>query len=135
MAAANIRSVLPAIHFAAPHLLEGGRIITIASDTADRIGSAGSSVCAMTRAAVAQLVRAAPDFAPRHITVNNIQPGPIETDIPASLVDYIVARLPLGRIGKADEVARFRRLAGWLRRGYDRCKANDRWRLDRLRPA
>ncbi|SHG61452.1 3-oxoacyl-[acyl-carrier protein] reductase [Kaistia soli DSM 19436] len=112
MVAVNIRGVFAAIHYAAPHLLDGGRIVTIGSNTADKIGSAGSSVYAMTKAAVAQLVRgAALDFAPRHITVNNIQPGPIETDMTASLMDYIVPKLPLGRIGKADEVAD---LAAWL---------------------
>jgi 3-oxoacyl-[acyl-carrier protein] reductase len=112
MTAVNIRGVFAAIHHAAPHLLEGGRIVTIGSNTADRIGSAGSSVYAMTKAAVAQLVRgAALDFASRQITVNNIQPGPIETDMTADLMDYIVPKLPLGRIGKADEIAD---LAAWL---------------------
>lgn len=112
MVAVNIRGVFAAIHYAAPHLLDGGRIVTIGSNTADRIGSAGSSVYAMTKAAVAQLVRgAALDFASRQITVNNIQPGPIETDMTADLMDYIIPKLPLGRIGKADEIAD---LAAWL---------------------
>ncbi|MET4634459.1 SDR family oxidoreductase [Kaistia defluvii] len=112
MAAVNVRGVFAAIHYAAPHLLDGGRIVTIGSNTAERVGSAGSSVYAMTKAAVAQLVRgAALDFAPRQITVNNIQPGPIETDMTADLMEYIVPKLPLGRIGKADEIAD---LTAWL---------------------
>ncbi|WP_454759559.1 SDR family NAD(P)-dependent oxidoreductase [Caulobacter segnis] len=112
MVSVNVRGVFTAIHYAAPHLLDGGRIVTIGSNTADRIGGPGSSVYAMTKAAVAQLVRGASlDFAPRQITVNNVQPGPIETDMTADLMDYITPKLPLGRIGKADEIAD---LVAWL---------------------
>lgn len=112
MLAINVRGVFAAIHYAAPHLLDGGRIITIGSNTADRIGSPGSSVYAMTKAAVAQLVRgAALDLAPRQITINNVQPGPVETDMTADLMAYIAPRLPLGRIGKPDEIAD---LVTWL---------------------
>lgn len=112
MVAVNVRGVFAAIHYAAPHLLEGGRIITIGSNTAERIGGPGSSVYAMTKAAVAQLVRgAALDFAPRTITVNNVQPGPIETDMTADLMEHITPRLPLGRIGRPDEIAD---LVSWL---------------------
>lgn len=112
MLAINVRGVFAAIRYTAPHLLNGGRIVTIGSNTADRIGSPGSSVYAMTKAAVAQLVRgAALDFAPRQITVNNVQPGPVETDMTADLMAYIVPKLPLGRIGKPDEIAD---LVAWL---------------------
>lgn len=112
MLAVNVRGVFSAIRYAAPNLLDGGRIVTIGSNTADRIGSPGSSVYAMTKAAVAQLVRgAALDFAPRRITINNVQPGPVETDMTAGLMDYIAPRLPLGRIGKPEEIAG---LVAWL---------------------
>lgn len=110
--AVNVRGVFAAIHFAAPHLLEGARIVTIGSNTADRIGSPGSSVYAMTKAAVAQLARgAALDLAPRQITVNTIQPGPVATEMTADLMDHITPRLPLGRIGKPEEIAD---LVAWL---------------------
>jgi 3-oxoacyl-[acyl-carrier protein] reductase len=112
MLAVNVRGVFTAIRYTAPHLLDGGRIVTIGSNTADRIGAPGSSVYAMTKAAVAQLVRgAALDFAPRQITVNNVQPGPVATDMTADLMDYIVPKLPLGRIGQPDEIAD---LVAWL---------------------
>jgi 3-oxoacyl-[acyl-carrier protein] reductase len=112
MLAVNVRGVFAAIRYAAPHLLDGGRIVTIGSNTAERIGSPGASVYAMTKAAVAQLVRGASlDFAPRQITVNNVQPGPVETDMTADMMDYIRPKLPLGRIGKADEIAD---LVAWL---------------------
>lgn len=112
MLAINVRGVFTAIHFAAPHLLDGGRIVTIGSNSAERIGSPGASVYAMTKAAVAQLVRGASlDFAPRAITVNNVQPGPIETDMTAGMMDYIAPRLPLGRMGRAEEISD---LVAWL---------------------
>ena len=64
------------------------------------------------KAAVAQLVRAAArDFAPRGITINNVQPGPVETDMTTDLMEYIRPRLPLGRIGKPKEIGG---LVTWL---------------------
>lgn len=112
MLAVNVRGVFAAIHYTAPHLLDGGRIVTIGSNTADRIGSPGSSVYAMTKAAIAQLVRgAALDFASRQITINNVQPGPVETDMTTDLMAYIAPKLPLGRIGKPEEIAD---LVAWL---------------------
>lgn len=112
MLAVNVRGVFAAIHHAAPHMIDGGRIVTIGSNTAERIGAPGSSVYAMTKAAVAQLVRgAALDFAPRQITVNNVQPGPVSTDMTADLMAYITPRLPLGRIGQPEEIAD---LVTWL---------------------
>lgn len=112
MLAVNVRGVFAAIRYAGPQMLEGGRIVTIGSNTAERIGSIGASVYAMTKAAVAQLVRgAALDFASRRITVNNVQPGPVETDMTAGLMDRITPHLPLGRIGRPDEIAG---LVAWL---------------------
>ena len=112
MVAVNVRGVFAAIHYAAPNLIDGARIVTIGSNTAEHVGGPGSSVYAMTKAAVAQLVRAASrDLAPRAITINPIQPGPIETDMTADLMDFIRPRLPLGRIGRPDEIAG---LVSWL---------------------
>jgi 3-oxoacyl-[acyl-carrier protein] reductase len=112
MLAVNVRGVFAAIRYAGPQMLQGGRIVTIGSNTAERIGSMGASVYAMTKAAVAQLVRgAALDFASRQITVNNVQPGPVETDMTAGLMDRITPHLPLGRIGRPDEIAG---LVAWL---------------------
>jgi 3-oxoacyl-[acyl-carrier protein] reductase len=65
-----------------PHLREGGRIITIGSNTAIRTAFPGGSVYSMTKGAVASPVRGiAIDLAPRGITVNNVQPGPTKTDM------------------------------------------------------
>jgi len=106
MLAINVRGVFLAVQAAASRMADGGSIITIGSNTAVRSGVVGSSVYAMTKAAVATLVRElALDLAPRKITINNIQPGPIETDITAGFLDHLVEGNPLKRIGRPDEVA------------------------------
>jgi 3-oxoacyl-[acyl-carrier protein] reductase len=105
MVAINVRGVFAALHFAAPRMEDGGRIITIGSNTAIRTGFAGSSVYSMTKAAVAALVRGvAIDLAPRRITVNNVQPGPTVTDMTAGLVDRVKPLIPLGRLAEPAEI-------------------------------
>jgi 3-oxoacyl-[acyl-carrier protein] reductase len=102
----NVRGVFLAIQAAAAHLPEGGRVITIGSSTAVRTSYPGSSVYAMTKAAVAVMVKAiAVDLAPRGITVNNIQPGPTLTDMTAGYIDSITPAIPLKRVGDPDEIA------------------------------
>jgi 3-oxoacyl-[acyl-carrier protein] reductase len=104
--AINVRGVFLAIQAAALNMKDGGRIVTIGSNTAVRTGSSGGSVYAMSKAAVAAMVKgAALDLAPRSITVNNIQPGPTETDMTASMVAGLVNVIPLKRVGQPDEIA------------------------------
>lgn len=106
MVATNVRGVFVAIQAAAPHLTQGGRIITIGSNTAVRTAFPGGSVYSMTKGAVASLVRgAAIDLAPRGITVNNVQPGPTATDMTEGYVQMVKPLVPLGRIGEPEEVA------------------------------
>jgi len=106
MVATNIRGVFAAIHFAAPHIQDGGRIITIGSNTAVRTGFPGASIYSMTKAAVAVLVRGvAIDLAPRRITVNNVQPGPTATDMTLGYREMIRPLIPLGRMGEPAEIA------------------------------
>jgi 3-oxoacyl-[acyl-carrier protein] reductase len=106
MLATNVRGVFVAIQASAPHLTDGGRIITIGSNTAVRTAFPGGSVYSMTKGAIASLVRgAAIDLAPRGITVNNVQPGPTATDMTADHVEMVKPLLPLGRMGKPEEIA------------------------------
>lgn len=106
MLSINVRGVFLAIQAAAARMADGGRIITIGSNTAQRSGALGGSVYSMTKAAVATLVRElALDLAPRRITINNIQPGPIETDITVGFLDHLIQRNPLKRVGRPEEVA------------------------------
>jgi len=70
---------------------------------------AGGSIYAMTKAAVAGLTRGwARDLGPKGITVNCVQPGPIDTDMnPADgeFAEQLKPLTALGRYGKAQEVA------------------------------
>lgn len=102
----NVRGVYLSIQAAAPHLRDGARVITIGSNAANFTRFPGSAVYKLTKAAVAAMVQAiALDLAPRGITVNNIQPGPIETDITGGMLDALAERSPLGRVGQPAEVA------------------------------
>jgi 3-oxoacyl-[acyl-carrier protein] reductase len=106
LVAVNVRGVFAAIHHAAPHLADGGRIVTIGSNSAERVGFPGGGAYAMTKAAVATLVRgAAIDLAPRRITVNNVQPGPTQTDMTDGLTEKVKPLIPLGRMGETREIA------------------------------
>ena len=106
MLATNIRGVFVAIQASAPHLADGGRIITIGSNTAVRTAFPGASVYSMTKGAIASLVRGvAIDLAPRRITVNNIQPGPTATDMTAAYGEMVKPLVPLGRMGEPEEIA------------------------------
>ncbi len=108
----NVRGVYLAIQAALPHMEAGGRIVTIGSNVAERSNHPGSSVYALTKGAVATVVKAlAADLAPRGITINNIQPGPIETDMTADMIEAIKGLVPIGRVGQPSEVAA---LAAWL---------------------
>ena len=102
----NVRGVYLAIKAALPHMPPGGRVITIGSNTAVRSSHPGSSVYAMTKGAVAVMVRGlAVDLAPRGITINNIQPGPIETDMTADMIELVKDWIPLKRVGQPSEIA------------------------------
>ncbi len=45
------------------------------------------------------------DLAPRGIRVNNIQPGPIETDMTAQHIEHIKSKVPLGQVGQTGDIA------------------------------
>jgi len=102
----NVGGVFVAIQAASRHLPEGGRVVTIGSNTAVRTGVQGSSVYSMTKAAVATMVKGiAIDLAPPGITVNDVQPGPTETDMTAAHIDMVKPLIPLGRVGQPREIA------------------------------
>ncbi len=109
LVAVNVRGVFVAAQEASRHMTEGGRIITIGSVNADRMPFVGGSVYAMTKAAVAGLTRGlARDLGPRGITVNTVQPGPVDTDMnPATgpFAESLKSLLALSRYGHGDEVA------------------------------
>ncbi|ARU04157.1 oxidoreductase [Comamonas serinivorans] len=102
----NVRGVYLSIQATVPYLVDGARVITIGSNVAIRTGFAGSSVYQTTKSAVAGMVKGiALDLAPRRITVNNVQPGPIDTDMNSDHLDMLADLSPLKRVGTAQEVA------------------------------
>jgi len=106
MLATNVCGVFVAIQASVPHLTDGGRIITIGSNTAVRTAFPGASVYSMTKGAIASMVRGvAIDLASRAITVNNVQPGPTATDMTASLAERVKPLIPLARMGEPEEIA------------------------------
>jgi 3-oxoacyl-[acyl-carrier protein] reductase len=109
--AVNVRGLFVATQEAARHMKNGGRIINIGSINSDYVPFAGGSFYAMSKAAVAGLTKGlARDLGPRGITVNNVQPGPIDTDMnPAvgAFADQARSFIALQRYAKTDEVAAF----------------------------
>lgn len=102
----NVRGVFLAIQASVAEIRDGGRVVTIGSNTAVRTGAPGGSVYAMTKAAVASMVKGvALDLAPRRIAVNNVQPGPTETDMTAAMATRLREVIPVGRMGRPDEIA------------------------------
>jgi 3-oxoacyl-[acyl-carrier protein] reductase len=78
----NIRAVFVAVKAVLPHMGNGGRIVNIGSCNADRMPFAGGAAYAMSKSALQGLVQGmARDLGPRGITVNNVQPGPTDTDM------------------------------------------------------
>jgi 3-oxoacyl-[acyl-carrier protein] reductase len=107
--AVNIKGVFVATQEAVRHLREGGRIIMIGSVNSDRMPFVGGSVYALTKGAVAGFTRGlARDLGPRNITVNNIQPGPVDTEMnPADgpFAEMLKGLMALPRYAQGDEIA------------------------------
>jgi 3-oxoacyl-[acyl-carrier protein] reductase len=104
--AVNVRGVYLAIQAAVARMGDNGRVITIGSNGAVRPLTPIGTVYGMTKAAVAAMVKGlALDLAPRGIRVNNIQPGPIETDMTADHIEHIKGLIPLGQVGQPDDVS------------------------------
>ncbi|BBD60259.1 short-chain dehydrogenase/reductase SDR [Nostoc sp. HK-01] len=107
--AVNIKGVFVATQEALRHMGKGGRIIMIGSINSDVVPFVGGSVYALTKGAIASFTRGlARDLGERGITVNNIQPGPIDTDMnPAdgAFAEQLKKAIAIGRYGQADEIA------------------------------
>jgi 3-oxoacyl-[acyl-carrier protein] reductase len=105
----NIRGVLVATHTALKHMKSGGRIIMIGSSVSERVVAPGLVPYAATKGAVKMFSQAlAREIGSRGITVNNVQPGPIDTELNPAAGDWAVpqkAATALGRYGRVDEVA------------------------------
>jgi 3-oxoacyl-[acyl-carrier protein] reductase len=104
--AINVRAPFFAMQEASRHMQSGGRIINVSSNVAVSAAVPGSSVYGLSKSAVTAMTRSlAHEFAPRGITVNAIQPGPTTTDMTSGMEDFIIGRIPAGRMAHASEPA------------------------------
>jgi 3-oxoacyl-[acyl-carrier protein] reductase len=109
--AVNVRGLFVTIQEAARHMREGSRIINIGSINSTHVPFSGGALYVLTKAAVAGLTKAlARDLGARGITINNVQPGPTDTDMnPArgAFADQAREIMALHRYADADEIADF----------------------------
>jgi 3-oxoacyl-[acyl-carrier protein] reductase len=105
----NVRSVFITTQAALKHLNNGGRIITIGSCVGERNMTPGLAAYSATKGTVKMFTQGlAREVGARGITVNNVQPGPIDTDLNPASGDWAVpqkALTALNRFGTVDEVA------------------------------
>src|SRR2546422_455282 len=105
----NVRGVFVATQAALKHMQEGGRIIMIGSSVGERVLVPGLVPYAATKGAVKIFTQGlARELGSRGITVNNVQPGPIETELNPATGDWSVpqkAMTALKRYGQVDDIA------------------------------
>ena len=107
--AVNVHGLAATVRAAAKVMGEGGRIISVGSVLGARVPFPGIADYSATKGAVAAYTKGwARDLGPKGITVNAIQPGPINTDMNPDNTDFSEvqrAATALGRYGRAEEVA------------------------------
>ena len=105
----NLRGVLVATRAALRHLKDAGRIINIGSCVGERMMTPGLVTYAATKGAVKMFSQGlSREVGARGITVNTIQPGPIDTDLNPASGDWAtpqIANTALKRYGHADDIA------------------------------
>ena len=105
----NFRGVMVTTQVALKHMPDYGRIISIGSCLGERNMTPGLTAYAATKGAVKMFTQGlAREVGRRGITVNNIQPGPIDTDLNPASADWAAPQLAntaLNRYGDVDEVA------------------------------
>jgi len=86
-----------------------GRIVNISS-VIGRMGNRGQANYSASKAGIIGLTQTlAKEFADKGVTVNAVAPGFVGTDmlkaIPANIMEKILAQIPMGRLGKPEEIA------------------------------
>jgi 3-oxoacyl-[acyl-carrier protein] reductase len=105
----NLRGVLLTTQAALKHMNDDGRIIMIGSCVGERNLTPGLAAYSATKGAVKMFAQSlSREVGGRGITVNNVQPGPIDTDLNPAAGDWAApqkAVTALNRYGRVDEVA------------------------------
>jgi len=111
----NVHAPYHASVEAARTMGDGGRIIVIGSVNGDRMPVPGMASYAVSKSALQGLARGlARDFGPRGITINIVQPGPIDTDAnpeDGPMKDLMHSFMAIKRHGRPEEVAG---MVAWL---------------------
>jgi len=111
----NIHAPYHAAVEAARQMPDGGRIIVIGSVNGDRMPMPGGAAYAISKSALQGLARGlARDFGPQGITVNVVQPGPVDTDMnPAEgpMKELMHSFMAIKRHGRPEEIAG---MVAWL---------------------
>ena len=109
MFAINVRGTMAASQAALKHMKSGGRIIMIGSCVGERVMTPGLVPYSATKGAVKMFTQGlSREVGSRGITVNNVQPGPIDTDLNPAAGDWAApqkAATAVGRYGSVGEVA------------------------------
>jgi len=105
----NVRGTFVATQAALKHMKDGGRIIMIGSSVGERMMTPGLVPYSATKGAVKMFTQGlSREVGKRGITVNNVQPGPIDTDLNPAAGDWAApqkASTALNRYGSVDDVA------------------------------
>jgi 3-oxoacyl-[acyl-carrier protein] reductase len=105
----NLRGVFVATQVALKHMSDGGRIVMIGSCVGERMMTPGLVPYSATKGAIRMFTQGlSREVGDRGITVNNVQPGPIDTDLNPASSDWAVpqkAATALNRYGSVDDVA------------------------------
>ena len=105
----NIRGTFVTTQAALKHMKDGGRIITIGSCVGERMMTPGLVPYSATKGAVKMFTQGlSREVGSRGITVNNVQPGPIDTDLNPASSEWAVPQLAntaLKRYGSVGDVA------------------------------
>jgi 3-oxoacyl-[acyl-carrier protein] reductase len=105
----NVRGTFVATQAALKHMKDGGRIIMIGSCVGERMMTPGLVPYAATKGAIKMFAQGlSREVGSRGITVNNIQPGPIDTELNPAAGDWAApqkANTALNRYGSVDDVA------------------------------
>jgi 3-oxoacyl-[acyl-carrier protein] reductase len=105
----NVRGVFVATQAALKHMKDGGRVISIGSCVGERAAAPGLAAYSATKGAVKMFTQAlSREVGERGITVNNVQPGPIDTDLNPASGEWAVPQVAgtaLKRYGHVNEIA------------------------------
>jgi 3-oxoacyl-[acyl-carrier protein] reductase len=109
--AVNVRAVIVAIRESLKHMGAGSRIINIGSINAERVPFPGLSIYAASKGAIVGLTKGlARELAAKGITINNVQPGPVNTDgnsADGPAAPLMLTAMALDRFGDVSEIGAF----------------------------